>query len=150
MAFVFCALIMYILWWDKPFDVKHKTVVTFPTLENSSFRPKMLLNIAEFRTYRQTDLSLQTLFINMFWGMVSTTAFTDNEWIASLTFYAAGTVFSAIHIVAWNWEFPSWICLNLLYGESSRLYLLAFLFSLWPIPSLVSRFTVLSENLLPI
>ena len=36
MAFVVCSLIMYILWWHKPFDVEHKTVITCPASMRTS------------------------------------------------------------------------------------------------------------------
>ena len=106
MAFVFCALIMYILWWDKPFGIEHKTVVTFPTLENSP-HPERPLNIAEFRDYRQSDLTLESFFGMIF--NINSADFTKNEFVTSLVFYSTGTVFSAIHLAAWNWEFPSLI-----------------------------------------
>ena len=30
MGFVGCALVMYILWWDKPFDVEHSLAINCP------------------------------------------------------------------------------------------------------------------------
>jgi hypothetical protein len=110
MAFVFCALIMYILWWDKPFGVEHRTIVTFPTLKDESpplpLSQWVTLHRSAFQAYRKSDITTDSI-IEMIFSLSTEWRFGSDAWKASLAFYATGTVFSAFHIAAWNWEFPS-------------------------------------------
>jgi len=108
MAFIVCALVMYTLWWDKPYDVEYTTTIAI----REEPKPERRLTF----TYedRVADLSSDT-FMDMMWGFITDKTFSeirvsDDEWrrlIQSLAFYGTGTVFSAFHIAAWNWEFPS-------------------------------------------
>lgn len=129
MAFVVCALIMYMLWWHKPFGMDRQTVLTASTYDlNYDPSPRELPPLS--RGDHTPDLSWQEL-AEMYFGLGQLTTGTlkkivygfggmvgqifGRENLASLpeeetraiTFYAAGTLFSAFHIGAWNWEFPS-------------------------------------------
>jgi len=102
MAFIVCALVMYTLWWDKPYDVEHTTIIVI----REEPEPERRLRFKN--EDRVADLSYDT-FLEMMGGFFYKT-FSDVEWrslIQSLAFYGTGTVFSAFHIAAWNWEFPS-------------------------------------------
>jgi hypothetical protein len=107
MAFIVCALVMYTLWWDKPYDVEHTTTITI----REEPKPERLTFKYEDRV---ADLPFET-FEDMIGGFLTDKTFSeirvsDDEWrrlIQSLAFYGTGTVFSAFHIAAWNWEFPS-------------------------------------------
>ena len=43
MGFVGCALIMYILWWNKPFDVEHSVAIDCPAKDQD----RILLRLRE-------------------------------------------------------------------------------------------------------
>lgn len=111
MAFIVCALVMYALWWDKPYDVEHTTII----MHDISIREGREQRRLTFKYgYRVADLS-HDMFFNMIGGFVtnknsSRIRTSDDKWrtsVQSLTFYGTSTVFSAFHIAAWNWEFPS-------------------------------------------
>lgn len=111
MAFIVCALVMYTLWWDKPYDVEHTTTIIVHDISigEGAEQPRLPFEYGD----RVADLSL-----DMFFSILGTTmssillgaADFKDEWrkvIQSLAFYGTATVFSAFHIAAWNWEFPS-------------------------------------------
>lgn len=41
MGFVGCALLMYILWWDKPFDVEHSVIINCPAKDQDRILPRL-------------------------------------------------------------------------------------------------------------
>jgi hypothetical protein len=90
MAYVFCALIMYVFWWHKPFGVEHVTIISEVTRENLRSRRKW---------QREPDIDFSGLGDLLFNVL-------DNEREAVI-FYGVATAFSAIHLAAWNWEFSS-------------------------------------------
>jgi hypothetical protein len=113
MAFIVCALVMYTLWWDKPYDVEHTTIIMHDiSIREGPERQRLTFKYGD----RVADLSF-----GMFFDIIGALTFvthkifsgrrvSDNEWrmlIQSLAFYGTATVFSAFHIAAWNWEFPS-------------------------------------------
>jgi hypothetical protein len=177
-AFVVCALIMYILWWNKPFGVERRTTITAIINEDSakakntlaksfakrlaitgqprvrllgesleeSFR-RVIFEEGRFISYVDYDvkeamtvqnridyvpdltfdkflqialggLGVTTIYKLMevgkaFGNLVaklfgkSSSVYPPRYTTTAVTFYAAGTLFSAFHIGAWNWEFPS-------------------------------------------
>jgi hypothetical protein len=143
MAFVVCALIMYMLWWDKPFGVDRQIVLTAITYdwkedERASGKLERRLNpwVAPLRLYpvyrdthtpdltsdefAQLTIGLDSFtpdkmkkIVYAFGGMVGhifgrpNLIYPPQDETMSITFYATGTVFSAFHLGAWNWEFPS-------------------------------------------
>jgi hypothetical protein len=91
MAYVFCALIMYVFWWHKPFGVEHVTIISEVTRENLRFGRKW---------QREPDIDfsgLGDLLLNV----------VDKIEREAVIFYGVATAFSAIHLAAWNWEFSS-------------------------------------------
>jgi hypothetical protein len=185
-AFVVCALIMYILWWNKPFGVERRITIT-ATMDKDSAKsmlakrlvkgPAMKLGVArtdgaavgeleEYFTWlmfetrsrgngapiisrKYRDLVEQAMIarnqidhranltLEEFWDIVlylgigmtrvhelmevgrafggifanifgkSSSVYPPRKITTAITFFAAATLFSAFHIGAWNWEFPS-------------------------------------------
>lgn len=91
MAYVLCALIMYIFWWHKPFGVEHVTVISEVARENLRFGSKW---------HRKPDVDSDEV-LELFFGMV------EEIKIQTVIFYGVATAFSATHLAAWNWEFSS-------------------------------------------
>lgn len=90
-AYVLCAIAMYGFWWHKPFDVEHVTIVQGRGPDPSEAwqkRPEIVyvdaISLLLFSFYRaEKEENIRTIIVNT---------------IAML--------FSAIHLAAWNWEFP--------------------------------------------
>jgi hypothetical protein len=173
MAFVVCALTMYLLWWNKPFGVESRTYITTVAYDESVkrtiaerlYKPYKYDNYlvndntiypeyfarelgfpgrGEFVSKDELDKAkhfvlkadrefhIQDLTWNQFldlavpfelpseYGLIPLLGIMvgsvfgrpnsgqpNREPIVTLAFYATGTLFSAFHIAAWNWEFPS-------------------------------------------
>jgi len=84
----------YTFWWNKPFTAEHLIVVRCS--KHDAF---------EKLWWRRRELSLEHF------GDLINVETTLEERIPAkqLILYAAATVFSAIHLAAWNWDFPSYI-----------------------------------------
>ncbi|KAH8587223.1 hypothetical protein B0O99DRAFT_694672 [Bisporella sp. PMI_857] len=165
-ALVFCALIMYVLWWNKPFGVE-RPVTIYATYDsnipatiaaikrasslhyfNSFANPPSERHYLEcyFAWRLKTeipsspssssppspppDLTFEKLldmaannledagkklvrFEKALGGLISN-VFGKSHWIpidrdfaTCITFYGAGTLFSAFHLGAWQWDFPT-------------------------------------------
>lgn len=107
-AYVLCAIVMYGFWWYKPFDVEHVTILQLQNPDPG------LIERSPWRRRHEIDIHSAK---NVFW--------VDNVWmrypvrrgvlvskrpsleLKSILVYSVTTVFSAIHLVAWNWDFPS-------------------------------------------
>jgi hypothetical protein len=99
MAFVVCALAMYSFWWNKPFDAEREIILTCRNdIQASGYRTKRSTN-------RETDLDFDKLIA----FLVSVHDDDITILLPCVALYATGIVFSALHIAAWNWEFPSQI-----------------------------------------
>jgi hypothetical protein len=136
MAFIVCALIMYMLWWDKPFGVERRTTLTVITHDLDVKKWLETALGAQSRADHIHDLTLDGL-LNMpakdmgsstredlrdvvyaFRSMVKnifkkSTIYPPRKASKSITFYTTSTLFSALHISAWNWDFPSSIARTL-------------------------------------
>jgi hypothetical protein len=158
-ALVFCALIMYALWWNKPFGVERAATIyvtydrsvpaTIAAIKRASsidpsnspnFPPSERQYLEYYFAWRlKTDIPSYSsphpdLTIDSFLGMVFnlehagknlvsfgkalsgliSNIFRTPRWIPidrdsarCITFYAAGTLFSAFHLGAWQWDFPT-------------------------------------------
>lgn len=116
-AFVFCALIMNYFWWHKPFDVERRHVLI--KVPKAGSRVQYIPNwdagdieeagehVSNRRSY---DLAFREFFEMGLMNMDILEGSIDNSdadlW-PTLGLYGTGAVFSAIHLAAWNWEFPS-------------------------------------------
>lgn len=124
MAFVACALIMYMLWWDKPYGVERRTTITIITYDGSvieregtghdrvpdltlkGFRSIAAGQLVHLEQFVEFGKAIRQAFTNVF-TRKSGTGEIPRTITTSLTFYATGTLFSGFHIASWNWEFPS-------------------------------------------
>jgi hypothetical protein len=167
MALVFCALLMYTLWWDKPFGVERRvtihanyadsisatvealkqlgskdTAVTrlmkedpaiaFSTKEYLMLYFEKLLRSSVDIGFFEEDIPKYEELGNLIAGVlieaekddlsffgkmlrdalknlfgVSCTITIPRDFTIFLTFYLTATLFSAFHLGAWNWEFPT-------------------------------------------
>jgi hypothetical protein len=156
MALTFCALIMYILWWDKPFGVEHKVTIyttydsnitaTIEALKRCSInkdRPsiqpgkrKILEKYFQWRLKAKAPTSFDSLpnlstdqmtemladlldledtsLVKTQLSGIFNYIFGNSRWVevdrgvaTSLTFHITATIFSAFHLGAWNWDFPT-------------------------------------------
>ncbi|KAH6879412.1 hypothetical protein B0T10DRAFT_609854 [Thelonectria olida] len=116
-AFVFCALVMHFFWWNKPFDVERRHVLIKVPKVGSRVRhiPNWDSNdIEEMGEWiaggRKYDLAVGEFFemglmnLDIMEGSLDDS---DSDLWPTVGLYATGAVFSAIHLAAWNWEFPS-------------------------------------------
>lgn len=98
MAYILCAIVMYGFWWHKPFGVEHVTVLPVPETA-----PPVRLADVQFPWQRKAEFTSTALedYIVAEWVR-------DKERIfKQAMFYSFATVFSAIHVAAWNWDFCS-------------------------------------------
>jgi hypothetical protein len=157
-ALVFCALIMYALWWNKPFGVERTVTIyaiydsNIPATVAAIKRASSNDTFASPPTERQylegyfawrlktkipsssslpttlafeqlVDMAVNNLanadrndvvrFGKTLGGLISN-IFGKSRWIpinrdfaTCITLYAAGTLFSAFHLGAWQWDFPT-------------------------------------------
>ena len=62
MALVLCAFVMYILWWDKPFDVEHKTIILVPASMKGAVIREIRLEVSAEHRLRIPELPSDALF----------------------------------------------------------------------------------------
>jgi hypothetical protein len=134
MAFIVCAVVMYAFWWDKPFNVERRHVLLRIRWDNAE-RRQVLLRIrwdsvddywSAVDKFRLPGLLFHGLggHIAAFDGRPSETGpYDEGRGITRLFFpdklenlardwhvvalYVTGLLFSAVHLAAWNWHFPS-------------------------------------------
>ncbi len=100
MAYVLCAIIIYGLWWNKPFNVERPLVViigtNLPDEMKQAWKSALLLRSKEF--LMDTPLLYALTLLNP-GGPRHTKK-------VAAAVYTTALVFSAVHLCAWNWEFP--------------------------------------------
>jgi hypothetical protein len=93
---------MYGFWWYKPFDVERGTIVICPNSKRQEVETKLASPHRPTRTrHRINDIEN---FYNAIGGFKDGSR---KKKISSYALYCTGAIFSAIHVAAWNWEFPS-------------------------------------------
>jgi hypothetical protein len=126
LAFIFCAFVMHIFWWNKPFDVESRRII--------AAIPRNMRDTAGLNILSMDDLAtsndelfrerFQDLSFDSFFDLVNKPVEIDERdhftnYLPSISLYVASTAFLAIHLAAWNWIFPSilarslWRWLNL-------------------------------------
>ncbi|KAE8453649.1 hypothetical protein EG329_009160 [Mollisiaceae sp. DMI_Dod_QoI] len=144
-AFVVCGILMYLLWWHKPFGVDRRSLIVATTSRvikqddflqkatRSSAVPGPYTVLLVDATYWKNDSHFMKervmnpeLFshlgedaeffaeigraawraIKHSFGFATTPLYPSPSAGSSMAFYLSGTLFSAFHILAWNWEFP--------------------------------------------
>ncbi|KAK4442782.1 hypothetical protein QBC34DRAFT_418206 [Podospora aff. communis PSN243] len=111
MAFIVCALAMYFFWWHKPFGIEQRWVMVRVVSPGQIFTrpdgpyPRIYHDqqrLSDLDTGGFIDLVLQNaLEIADFEG------FSEYKYYQTIALYLSGMAFSAVHVTAWNWEFPS-------------------------------------------
>lgn len=101
MAFIVCALAMYFFWWNKPFGIEQRLVMVRVTGDPSPYsRPR-------YTEYQRIDDLSWKQFVDL---MIRNDLMEDGnitENYPTLALYLSGMAFSAVHVAAWNWTFPS-------------------------------------------
>jgi len=95
LGFIFCALVMTGFWWDKPFDVQSRYVVSRPAGDHI-FQGGSSKRVDNFETWIGDYIFPEPIHLKdgaMLFG--------------TAVFYFTGGGFAAIHMCAWNWIFPS-------------------------------------------
>ncbi|KAF5687117.1 hypothetical protein FCIRC_2505 [Fusarium circinatum] len=144
LEFIFCAFIMHIFWWNKPFDVESRRVIIAmpPNLENTAVLNTLSmddLTASNEKLFRKRiqDLSPDIVSDLVFEIVIMHEDRKFSRFMPSISLYIASTTFLAIHLAAWNWEFPStvvsslWRWLNLGTLVVSFMPLLAAIASYW-------------------
>lgn len=117
MAFIVCALIMYIFWWNKPFGAEERCLLVAVIPPDAGARDDRRL----FRVRRNINTSGQVpgqhykrvsdLNWKYFRNLVLDNDFTVGLKLegepGTVALYMSGMAFSAVHVAAWNWQFPS-------------------------------------------
>ena len=105
-AFIIAALVMYGLWWRKPFDVQRATMLVCPDERASEIRSRLIRTRENPRTrkqWRQVNETLENVLGYSFFGPEDGDGFSASSFL----FSSLGTVISGLHIAAWSWDFPS-------------------------------------------
>ncbi|KAH7350829.1 hypothetical protein BKA65DRAFT_499089 [Rhexocercosporidium sp. MPI-PUGE-AT-0058] len=89
-AYVVCAIVIYGLWWCKPFDVEHVTVM------------QSQKSILRKPWKKRPEINQNNLFYLLFFSFEEKVR---KESLRTIIVNSVATLFSAIHLVAWNWEF---------------------------------------------
>jgi len=122
MAFVFCAVIAYALWWHKPFDVERKVVLVCSRSDFDKISSEIRLpwatwlatapgpqqRVSEFGTKRDRHgfIEFCSWLVDVVFIERSDLEAKVFVWLNS-AFGITATIFSAIHLAAWDWDFPS-------------------------------------------
>ncbi|KAK3386829.1 hypothetical protein B0H63DRAFT_468447 [Podospora didyma] len=145
MAFVACALVMYLFWWDKPFGVeeRHEIIQILPLPEEGTAKHhhgKVSYEGHEFchPGERVTQLDSEFRAPDLLFPGQDNLLHKDN--LTAIAFNVTGMAFSGIHLAAWNWEFPT----NLIQTLWRAFALTAFVRSIapvifWHVVPIVSR-----------
>jgi hypothetical protein len=106
MAFIVCALVMYFFWWHKPFGIEQRwTMIWSVQPGNTSNNRRRYLE-----DRRSPDLAWDDFIDLVLDNDLMKADLTDDHvssYYPTLALYLSGMVFSAVHVAAWNWEFPS-------------------------------------------
>ncbi|KAH7245124.1 hypothetical protein BKA59DRAFT_555136 [Fusarium tricinctum] len=111
LGFILCAFIMHIFWWSKPFDIETRRVL--PRLPGSRTPSHLQLFLSmDDLTGNNPELSHERMLEvddesgNFAFDIIESTAGLTQRLISG-TFYLTAIGFSVIHLLAWNWKFPS-------------------------------------------
>lgn len=128
MAYVVCAVMMYTLWWSKPFDVEHvTTIMSAVERDDPNWMPKPWSKQPEM--YEDPIMAV--------------TVEAQNSKLRPVL-YITAMVFSVIHLVAWNWQFPHPVA-RILWRTFALTATVAALIMFCLFPLLQARFTVPSD-----
>ncbi|KAL3465910.1 hypothetical protein BJX64DRAFT_252147 [Aspergillus heterothallicus] len=104
LAFTACAFIMYALWWCKPFDVKRPIVLLCLNSETSAQIQSKLQPWTVSMRVSHID-QLYNFLLGIAYDFIGQELSLDSP--RSVIFHTSAIIFSAIHVIAWDWDFPS-------------------------------------------
>lgn len=134
LAFVPCAFLMYVLWFEKGFDVQHITVIDisfedFQKLTQDNSQDDDEDDGEDDGQYDgrgslKPNRRVKNLSFDKFAGLLMPKADTSDlkleDFVVQLFVYITGSIFSALHMIAWYWDFPSttiatmWRCFSVI------------------------------------
>lgn len=88
MAYIIPAAVIYGFWLEKPFGVEHVTTIYRP-------KDKILTDPVPWKKRSWHNIKRYAANIR------------EESWKENTAFYLVATLFSAVHLGAWNWEFTS-------------------------------------------
>ena len=101
LAFIMCAFVMYGFWWCKPFDAQRPTLLLCLDQGKATRLKKWLRR----RTRKTRRINLT---IDQFLHFLGDRPYQGSEEVlGTIIFNATAVAFSSLHLVAWNWDFPS-------------------------------------------
>ncbi|KAK1752040.1 hypothetical protein QBC47DRAFT_389503 [Echria macrotheca] len=111
MAFIICAFVMYSFWWNKPFGIEQRWVLIRVVEPGDPSSLSRRIWEAHSGDQRIPELHWRDFFeitiVNSFVMFSDEVDIKTSDVYPTLALYLTGMVFSAIHVAAWNWEFPS-------------------------------------------
>ncbi|RYO81790.1 hypothetical protein DL766_004651 [Monosporascus sp. MC13-8B] len=108
MAFIICALVMYIFWWNKPYGVEQRSLLVRVISSSDELVRFRDLTVGDqfMADKRVPDLDWEgftELIVN---NDITKDFDLTGDW-PTVALYLSGMTFSAVHVAAWNWEFPT-------------------------------------------
>jgi hypothetical protein len=101
LAFIPCAFFMYAFWWYKPFDPQRPIRLWCPDPQLATqIRGNLGCWNTDSRNKNHTDSALTGLI-----GLLGEA--TPQAAPISVLFHTTALAFSGIHLIAWDWDFPS-------------------------------------------
>lgn len=112
LGFIFCAFIMHIFWWSKPFDIESRRVVPQLPQCGPPCRHQLFLSMDDLtkfdpRLFQQRMPELDDDRPIDFLYHIIDPRVTLAKKLTSSPLYLTVIGFSVIHLLAWNWEFPA-------------------------------------------
>ncbi|KAK3348666.1 hypothetical protein B0T25DRAFT_457680 [Lasiosphaeria hispida] len=129
MAFIICAVAMYGFWWHKPFNVERRhTLVKLAQADDNRDSAEICAlegRVSDFVVRRD----LVHMIVPQAVRVESSDPWAGDSAVAAT--YTTGLFFSAVHLAAWNWQFPSpliqtlwrWFATTALVTSLSPLYM---------------------------
>ncbi|KAH6954231.1 hypothetical protein DER45DRAFT_646034 [Fusarium avenaceum] len=112
LGFIFCAFIMHIFWWSKPFDNESRRVLPLLPQSGKFSSLQLFLSMDDLTKYdpilfqqkipeSHPDVGSQFVF------RMAVPGGTLAEKLISSALYLTVIGFSVIHLLAWSWKFPA-------------------------------------------
>ena len=108
-GFVGCTVVTYLFWWSKPKDVESTVAIICP--DELQYQVSHVLDGLAINDYRQALKDLMQKKGRMpFLPFMNPEGRTTTQMsdIIPLVFAAVGAAFSSVHIIAWDFEFPTY------------------------------------------
>ncbi|KAL5339638.1 hypothetical protein BJX70DRAFT_363517 [Aspergillus crustosus] len=103
LGFILTGVVMYGLWWHKPFNVQHTTILRCaPEKADEVWSVLATKRGSHGRLRRGANLRLKNVEIKDFRYYI----FNGRFQVRSIIFNLSSAIFTGIHLLAWNWEFP--------------------------------------------